>query len=88
MEEKYINKILNFADENICSAKELVINKEQVKKVIKELEEDYTPNAIIRLKIAELKEEYKIELEKNSTRAFILKCQITILEEILEEKGE
>lgn len=39
MEEKYINKILNFADENICSAKELVINKEQAKKIVKELEE-------------------------------------------------
>lgn len=56
MEEKYINKILNFADENICSAKELVINKEQAKKIVKELEEDYIPNAIIKLKIAEYKE--------------------------------
>lgn len=56
MEEKYINKILNFADENICFAKELVINKEQAKKIIKELEEDYIPNAIIKLKIAEYKE--------------------------------
>lgn len=56
MEEKYINKILNFADENICSAKELVINKEQAKKIVKELEEDYIPNAIIKLKIAGYKE--------------------------------
>lgn len=56
MEEKYINKILNFADENICFAKELVINKEQAKKIVKELEEDYIPNAIIKLKIAEYKE--------------------------------
>ena len=56
MEKKYINKILNFADENICSAKELVINKEQAKKIVKELEEDYIPNAIIKLKIAEYKE--------------------------------
>ncbi len=56
MEEKYINKILNFADENICFAKELVINKEQAKKIIKELEEDYIPNAIIKLKIEEYKE--------------------------------
>ena len=56
MEEKYINKILNFADENICSAKELVINKEQAKKIVKELEEDYIPNAIIKLKIEEYKE--------------------------------
>lgn len=32
MEEKYINKILNFSDENICTEKELIINKEQAKK--------------------------------------------------------
>lgn len=35
MEEKYINKILNFADENICSAKELVINKEHKRQIDK-----------------------------------------------------
>lgn len=56
MEEKYINKILNFVDENINTAKELVINKEQAKGIIKEIQEDYTPNAIIELKIAEYKE--------------------------------
>ena len=56
MEEKYINKILNFSDENICPEKELIINKEQAKKIIRELQEDYTPNAIIRLKIAEYKQ--------------------------------
>lgn len=39
-------------------------------------------------KIEELKEEYKTDLEKNSTRAFILKCQITILEDLLEEKED
>jgi hypothetical protein len=56
MEEKYINKILNFSDENICTEKELIINIEQAKKIIKELQEDYTPNAIIKLKIAEYKQ--------------------------------
>lgn len=59
MEEKYINKILNFADENINTAKELVINKEQAKGIIKELQEDYIPVAIINLQIAELKEKIK-----------------------------
>ena len=39
MKEKYINKILNFSDENICTEKELIINKEQAKKIIKELQE-------------------------------------------------
>lgn len=41
MEEKYINKILNFSDENICPEKELIISKEQAKKIIKELRKDY-----------------------------------------------
>lgn len=47
MEEKHINKILNFSSDIICNAKELVINKKQ---------------------------------------AFILKCQLEILEELLEGK--
>lgn len=38
---------------------------------------------IIEQKLQELQEEYKEKLEKNSTKAFILKCQIEILEEVL-----
>ena len=52
------------------------------------LRENFIPVQKIKDKIEEVKEEYKTELEKNSTRAFILKCQITILEDLLEEKGE
>lgn len=63
MEEKYINKILNFSDENINNAEELIINKEQAKKIVKELQEDYIPKAVIKLIIAELKE-YKVSLLK------------------------
>lgn len=37
-------------------------------------------------KLEELKKKYKETLENNSTKAFILKCQIEILEEIM--KGE
>lgn len=44
------------------------------------------PKQKIKDKLEELKKEYIKELEKNSTKAFILKCQITIVEEILEEK--
>ena len=36
-------------------------------------------------KIEELKKEYEIALEENSTKAFILKCKISALEELLEE---
>ena len=37
-------------------------------------------------KIEELKAQYKTSLEENSTEAFILKCQITILQELIEER--
>ena len=37
-------------------------------------------------KIEELKKEYEIELEENSTKAFILKCKISDLEDLLEDK--
>lgn len=83
-EEKYINKILNFADENICSAKELVINKEQAKKIVKELEEDYIPNAIIKLKIAEYKER---KAKCNDIESEIrLDVKIRAYEELLEKR--
>lgn len=36
--------------------------------------------------LEKLKIRYKTALEKGSTEAFILKCQITILQELLEEK--
>ena len=39
-------------------------------------------------KIEELKAQYKTALEGNSTEAFILKCQITILQELIEEREE
>ena len=39
-------------------------------------------------KIEELKAQYKTALEENSTEAFILKCQITILQELIEEREE
>lgn len=37
-------------------------------------------------KIEEIKKEYEIALEENGTKAFILKCKIRALEELLEEK--
>ena len=41
----------------------------------------------IKVKIEELEAQYKTALEENSTEAFILKCQITILQELLEERN-
>lgn len=61
--------LLKLAIENVLSDIQQLETEEQ--KVIDTLEE--------------LKKEYKEVLENNSTKAFILKCQIEILEEIEEE---
>lgn len=47
---------------------------------------DYISKQKVKDKIEELKKEYEIALEENSTKAFILKCKISALEELLEEK--
>ena len=84
---KLFNKINEIIDRN----REL---EEMLKNRIKytnELEKDLFENAsnyvipksLIKEKIEELKAEYKIALEENSTKAFILKCQIQVLEELL-----
>lgn len=52
----------------------------------KYLNELYIPKQKVKDKIEELKKEYEIALEENSTKAFILKCKIRALEELLEEK--
>lgn len=46
------------------------------------------PVSLVEEKIEELKAQCKTALEENSTEAFILKCQITILKELIEEREE
>lgn len=48
------------------------------------IENNYIPVQKVKDKIEELEAQYKIALEENSIKAFILKCQITILQELLE----
>ena len=45
---------------------------------------DYIPIQKVKDDIEELKAQYKTALKENSTEAFILKCQITILQELIE----
>lgn len=59
---------------------------EHLKKYIKYLKENSIPVQKVKDKIEELKKEYEIALEENSTKAFILKCKISALEEFLEDK--
>lgn len=88
MEEKYINKILNFSDKNINNAEELIINKEQAKKIVKELEEDYIPKAIIKLVIANYKKAIE-ERDYDKLRYSIVETNIAIdvLQELIKEKN-
>lgn len=62
--------------------------EEKYRKKIKEGEvtKEFLPKQKIKDKIEELKKEYEIALEENSTKAFILKCKINALEELLEDK--
>ena len=66
--------------------------KKQVQRQINEWNKDIKSNYIskhkVKDKIEELKAQYKTALEENSTEAFILKCQITILQELIEEREE
>lgn len=84
-QRKYIHKVLNNMkidnEDEFMSAVANVIFEDNRK--LKQLE---TKEQKVIDKLEELKKEYKEALENNSTKAFILKCQIEILEEIM--KGE
>lgn len=62
----------------------------ELKEANNQLDLDYIKNNYIhkdaiKEKLKELKKQYKEALEKNSTKAFILKCKIEGLEELLKE---
>ena len=59
MEKSYINNILNFADENINTAQNLIITKEEAKEIIKELNKNYIPKKIVKIKMEELNNDIK-----------------------------
>lgn len=70
MEEKYINKILTFSNDIIGRGEELIINREQAKGIIKELEQDYVPKAVIEIYLKEERKKfntYKKESKKNES---------------------
>lgn len=74
-----------FCNRNIVD----ILHKKEVDKFkneIKYMEKNYIPKQKLKDKIEELKKEYEIALEENSTKAFILKCKISALEELLEDK--
>lgn len=83
MEKSYINNILNFADENINTAQNLIITKEEAKEIIKELNKNYIPKKIVKIKMEELNNDIK---NGDEIEAIFKIKQQQILIELLEEK--
>ena len=75
----------------IIKENEEIKNQEATQRKINELLVQRYSNSIslqkVKDDIEELKARYKTALEENSTEAFILKRQITILQELLEERN-
>ncbi len=95
MQEIRANKIILNLVEKLQKENEEAKEKEKDYNMLKEYyKEQNEVNAKfisvqkIKDKIEELKAQYKTALEENSTEAFILKCQITILQELIEERKE
>ena len=87
-----MNKELKEAIERIkylltdgCDCESCKRDKKAYKTVLNYIE-NLISRETIKEKIEEIQNQYKEELEKNSTKAFILKCQIEILKELLEGK--
>ena len=83
MEKSYINNILNFADENINTAQNLIITKEEAKKIIEELTKNYIPKKIVKIKMEELNNDIK---NGDEIEAIFKIKQQQILQEIFEDK--
>lgn len=62
------------------------VTKEELDEAIKRADKEFIAKEKIKEKLEDLKRQYKKVSEENSIKAFILKCQIEILEELLEGK--
>ena len=80
-----MQKQIDEKDKRIKELEEENKRKDMFFKMAKEVIENSILKQKIRDKLEELKKEYIKELEKNSTKAFILKCQISVIEELLKE---
>lgn len=90
-EERAIQNILAEREQDKKRIKELEEKNKTLKNFTEsifngDVTKDFIPVQKVKDKIEELKKEYEIALEENSTKAFILKCKISALEEFLEDK--
>lgn len=74
-------KIIRQQEQLNIANKKILAQKGQLKVV----NNSYIPKSKIKELLEVTREEYKVALEENSTKAFVLKCQLTILQELLEE---
>ena len=85
-------KLINYYEQQEKDYKRILKENEELnyklhsKKIALEIYNRYIPVQKVKDKVEKLEEQYKTALEENSTKAFILKCQITILQELLEKE--
>ena len=87
LNRKNIIRLLNLTKKLQKENEELKADNYELNNRITDLLENI-PVQKVKDKIKELKAQYKTALEENSTEAFILKCQITILKELIKEREE
>lgn len=85
--DENVTAILDLTD--LKSLRNLINRNKELEEILKDnwefRDKCYIPKSKIKENMEELKQEYKIELEKNSIKAFILKCKIEALEELLQK---
>lgn len=89
--KKYVDVILSDYKKLQKENEELKNQEATARRINKLLVQRYSnsiPVQKVKDNIEKLKAQYKTALEKNSTEAFILKCQITILQELIKESEE
>lgn len=82
--QKDINTIIN--EKGLDRNYEKALEKTMTKFLNDNINNDFITIQKVKDKVEKLEAQYKIALEENSTKAFILKCQITILQELLEKE--
>lgn len=82
MNKELEESIIIFKELEIEDDKEFIKARETILKAL----ENSISKEVIKEKKQKLEKEYKEYLEENSTKAFILKCQLELINEMLEGK--
>ena len=83
--EEARNRLMRDIKKPLACGSICVVSISDVETILQTLKNSI-PTKKIEDKYKDMKKQYEEELEKNSIKAFILKCKIQILEEVLENK--